>query len=82
MSRQGAKALKDKVEPYIVTDVSMLEPGQVLIADGHTLNFQVKIHLQGNQQELHYLGIWIGNLVDLLVTTLCLKNVLKISHRL
>ncbi len=35
------KALKDKVEPYIVRDVSMLEVGQVLIADGHTLNFQV-----------------------------------------
>lgn len=41
LARDGMKALKDKVEPYIVRDVSMLEVGQVLIADGHTLNFQV-----------------------------------------
>ncbi|MDD3237898.1 MAG: transposase [Candidatus Gastranaerophilales bacterium] len=41
LARDGFKALKDKVEPYILRDVSMLEVGQVLIADGHTLNFQV-----------------------------------------
>jgi putative transposase len=41
LAREGAKALKDRVEPYIVRDTSVLEPGQVLIADGHTLNFQV-----------------------------------------
>ena len=41
LARDGMKALKDKVEPYIVRDVSILEVGQVLIADGHTLNFQV-----------------------------------------
>lgn len=41
LARDGMKALKDKVEPYIVRDVSSLEVGQVLIADGHTLNFQV-----------------------------------------
>lgn len=36
-SREGHKALKDKVEPYIVRDISVLEVGQVLIADGHRL---------------------------------------------
>jgi putative transposase len=41
LAREGQKALKDKVEPYIVRNASLLEPGQVLIADGHTLNFQV-----------------------------------------
>ena len=41
MAREGQKALKDKVEPYIVRNASLLKPGQVLIADGHTLNFQV-----------------------------------------
>lgn len=40
-ARDGMKALKDKVEPYIVRDTSMLEVGQVLVADGHTLNIQV-----------------------------------------
>lgn len=41
LAREGQKALKDKVEPYIVRNAALLEPGQVLIADGHTLNFQV-----------------------------------------
>jgi putative transposase len=41
LARDGEKALKDKVSPYIVRDISMLEVGQVLVADGHTLNFQV-----------------------------------------
>ena len=41
LAREGEKALKDKVEPYIVRNASLLEPGQVLIADGHDLNFQV-----------------------------------------
>ena len=41
LAREGQKALKDKVEPYIVRNAKLLEPGQVLIADGHTLNFQV-----------------------------------------
>ena len=41
LAREGQKALKDKVEPYIVRNAALLNPGQVLIADGHTLNFQV-----------------------------------------
>ena len=41
LAREGQKALKDKIEPYIVRNASLLKPGQVLIADGHTLNFQV-----------------------------------------
>ncbi len=41
LARDGEKALKDKVSPYIVRNASLLKAGQVLIADGHTLNFQV-----------------------------------------
>jgi putative transposase len=41
LAREGQKALKDRVEPYIVRNASLLKSGQVLIADGHTLNFQV-----------------------------------------
>lgn len=39
--REGQKALRDKVEPFITRDPSLLEVGQVLVADGHRLNFQV-----------------------------------------
>ncbi len=41
LARKGEKALKDKVSPYIVRNAALLKSGQVLIADGHTLNFQV-----------------------------------------
>ena len=40
-AREGSKALKDKVVPYISRDISVLEVGDVLIGDGHKLAFQV-----------------------------------------
>ncbi len=36
--REGEKAYHDKVEAYIERDISKLEVGDVLIADGHTLS--------------------------------------------
>lgn len=41
LMREGEKALKDKVAPYIMRDASRLNVGDVLIADGNTLDFQV-----------------------------------------
>ena len=41
LAREGQKALRDKVEPYIVRDASVLDVCSVLIADGHKLAFQV-----------------------------------------
>ncbi len=41
LMREGEKALNDKVSPYIKRDASMLEVGDVLVADGHRLNFLV-----------------------------------------
>jgi len=41
LAREGEKALKDYAAPYILRDISKLKPGQVLVADGHTLNFEV-----------------------------------------
>lgn len=38
--RRGEKALNDQVLPYIERDVSLLDVGEVLVADGHVLNFQ------------------------------------------
>jgi len=40
--REGMKALKDKVMPYIVRDPSVLKVGDVLVADGNVLDFQVQ----------------------------------------
>lgn len=41
LARDGEKALSDKVEPYIKRDTSLLDVGDILIADGHKLAFQV-----------------------------------------
>jgi len=41
LARDGQKALRDRVEPYIVRDASLLNVGDVLIADGHRLSFLV-----------------------------------------
>ena len=41
LARDGEKALSDKVEPYIKRDASLLEVGDVLVADGHKLAIQV-----------------------------------------
>lgn len=37
LAREGEKALRDKVLPYISRDISKLEVGDVLVADGHRL---------------------------------------------
>ena len=41
LKREGMKAYHDKVEPYIERDISKIEVGDILVADGHVLNFQV-----------------------------------------
>lgn len=41
LKREGMKAYHDKVEPYIERDISKIEVGDVLVADGHLLNFLV-----------------------------------------
>ena len=40
-AREGSKALKDKVLPYVERDISKLEVGDVIVGDGHRLAFQV-----------------------------------------
>lgn len=41
LARDGEKALSDKVAPYIKRDASLLDVGDILVADGHKLAFQV-----------------------------------------
>src|SRR5574344_680412 len=42
LARDGEKALKDNVEPFIKRDISQLNIGDVLVADGHKLAFLVQ----------------------------------------
>ena len=48
LARDGEKALSDKVEPYIKRDASLLEVGDILVADGHKLAFQIINPFTGN----------------------------------
>ena len=40
-SRKGAKAWNDEVAMYIERDYSLINVGDVLVADGHVLNFEI-----------------------------------------
>jgi putative transposase len=40
-NREGAKAWNDKCAFYIERDYSLINVGDILVADGHTLNFEV-----------------------------------------
>jgi len=40
LAREGDKAYIDKCGPYITRDADSLKVGQVLVADGHTFNFE------------------------------------------
>lgn len=40
LRREGMKAYHDKVEPYIERDISKIEVGDILVADGHVLNLK------------------------------------------
>jgi putative transposase len=41
LMREGQKALIEKVAPYVERDAGLLNVGDVLVADGHVLDFQV-----------------------------------------
>ena len=45
--REGAKAMDDKVLPYLQRDSNILEVGDVLVADGHRLNIRIRYPFTG-----------------------------------
>lgn len=47
LAREGEKALTDTIAPFLRRDASLLAVGDVLIADGHRLNFRVKHPIHG-----------------------------------
>ena len=56
--REGEKAFNDKVEPYIERDISKLDVGDVLVADGHDLNFQVINPFTGKPTRATFVGFF------------------------
>ena len=84
LKREGMKAYHDKVEPYIERDISKLEVGDVLIADGHVLNFQVINPFTGKPTRATLVGFldWkstalVGYEIMMTENTQCIASALR-----
>ena len=82
--REGEKAFNDKVEPYIERDISKLKVGDVLVADGHTLNFEVINPFKGSPQRATLVGFFdwksgalIGYEIMMSENTQCIASALR-----
>lgn len=85
-ARDGEKALSDKVEPYIKRDASLLEVGDILVADGHVLNFNVINPFTGKPTRATLVGFldWkstalVGYEIMLEENTQCIASALRNS---
>ena len=86
LMREGEKAYHDKVEEYIERDISLLEVGDVLIADGHVLNFQVINPFTGKPTRATLVGFldWkstalVGYEIMMTENTQCIASALRNS---
>ncbi|MFI3300317.1 MAG: Mu transposase C-terminal domain-containing protein [Candidatus Gastranaerophilales bacterium] len=84
LARDGEKALADKVEPYIKRDASLLKVGDVLVADGHKLAFQVINPFTGKPTRATLVGFldWkstalVGYEIMLEENTQCIASALR-----
>lgn len=84
LARDGEKALSDKVKPYIKRDASLLEVGDILVADGHKLAFQVINPFTGKPTRATLVGFldWkstalVGYEIMLEENTQCIASALR-----
>ena len=84
--REGEKAYHDKIEPYIERDISKIEVGDVLIADGHVLNFQIINPFTGKPTRATLVGFldWkstalVGYEIMMSENTQCIASALRNS---
>lgn len=82
--REGEKALRDKVEPFIQRDTSKIEVGDILVADGHKLNFLVVNPFTGRPVRATLVGFldWksgylVGYEIMLEENTQCIASALR-----
>ena len=84
LRREGMKAYHDKVEPYIERDISKIEVGDILVADGHVLNFQVINPFTGKPTRATLVGFldWkstalVGYEIMMTESTQCIASALR-----
>lgn len=86
LKREGMKAYHDKIEPYIERDISKIEVGDIIIADGHVLNFQVINPFTGKPTRATLVGFldWkstalVGYEIMMTENTQCIASALRNS---
>ena len=86
LRREGMKAYHDKVEPYIERDISKIEVGDIIIADGHVLNSQVINPFTGKPTRATLVGFldWkstalVGYEIMMTESTQCIASALRNS---
>lgn len=84
LARDGEKALSDKVEPYIKRDASLLDIGDIFVADGHKLAFNVINPFTGKPTRATLVGFldWkstalVGYEIMLEENTQCIASALR-----
>ena len=84
LRREGMKAYHDKVEPYIERDISKIEVGDILVADGHVLNFKVINPFTGKPTRATLVGFldWkstalVGYEIMMTESTQCIASALR-----
>ena len=84
LARDGEKALSDKVEPYIKRDASLLEVGDILVADGHKLAFNAINPFTGKPTRATLVGFldwkstaFVGYEIMLEEKTQCIASALR-----
>ena len=84
LRREGMKAYHDKVEPCIERDLSKIEVGDILVADGHVLNFQVINPFTGKPTRATLVGFldWkstalVGYEIMMTESTQCIASALR-----
>ena len=86
LMREGCKSLQDKVLPYIQRDLSKIEVGQILVADGKRLNFLVINPFTGRPARAVLVGFldWksgylVGYEIMLEENTQCIASALRMA---
>ena len=84
LMRDGEKSLRDKVEPYLVRDLSNIAVGEILVADGHKLNFFVLNPFTGKPTRATLVGFFdwksgylAGYYIMLEENTQCIASALR-----
>ena len=80
LAREGEKALTDTIAPFLRRDWDLLEVGDVLIADGHRLNFRIKHPIHGRPCRASLVAFEDGRSRDICGYTFMLEEDLAAIH--